>query len=48
MKFYHATTTENMEKIAATGIIRKSWDGVVYLCTENKIFPLLYKIIKLS
>lgn len=34
MKFYHATTTENMEKIAATGIIRKSWDGVVYLCTD--------------
>lgn len=34
MKFYHATTTENMEQITATGIIRKSWDGVVYLCTD--------------
>lgn len=34
MKFYHATTTENMEQIAVTGIIRKSWDGVVYLCKD--------------
>lgn len=34
MKFYHATTTENMEQIAETGIIRKSWDGFVYLCND--------------
>lgn len=32
MKYYHATTLENMEKIAETGAIKKSWDGVVYLC----------------
>ena len=34
MKFYHATTLENMEKIAASGFIKKSWDGVVYLCKD--------------
>ena len=34
MKFYHATSTENMERIAETGIIKKSWDGVVYLCKD--------------
>lgn len=34
MKFYHAAPREAMEKIVAEGKIRKSWDGVVYLCKE--------------
>ena len=31
-KFYHATTPEIMERIVDSGVIRRSWDGVVYLC----------------
>lgn len=34
MKFYHAAPRETMEKIVGEGRIRKSWDGVVYLCKE--------------
>ena len=34
MKFYHATTRSTMEKIVGEGRIRKSCDGVVYLCKE--------------
>ena len=32
MKFYHATTPEIMDEIIEEGRIRRSWDGVVYLC----------------
>lgn len=32
MKFYHATTPECAEGIAADGLIKRGWDGCVYLC----------------
>ena len=34
MKYYHAAPREIMVKIAGEGIIKKSWDGMVYLCKE--------------
>lgn len=34
MKYYHAAPRETMVKIAGEGIIKKSWDGMVYLCKE--------------
>lgn len=34
MKYYHAAPKETMMKIAGEGVIRKSWDGMVYLCKE--------------
>lgn len=34
MKYYHATPKEAMMKIVGEGRIRKSCDGVVYLCKE--------------
>lgn len=34
MKFYHATTKENMISIVGSDRIKASWDGVVYLCKE--------------
>ncbi len=33
-KYYHATTEQNMKKIVADREIRKSWDGIVYLCDQ--------------
>lgn len=35
MKYYHAAPKETMLKIVREGRIRKSWDGVVYLCDEE-------------
>ena len=35
MKYYHAAPKETMIKIVREGRIRKSWDGVVYLCKEE-------------
>lgn len=32
MKYYHAAPKETMMKIVGEGILRKSWDGFVYLC----------------
>lgn len=34
MKYYHATSNENMRKIMEEKRIRKSFDGVVFLCRE--------------
>lgn len=34
MKYYHAAPKETMLKIVGEGRIRKSWEGVVYLCKE--------------
>lgn len=34
MKYYHAAPKETMMKIVGENRIKKSWDGVVYLCTE--------------
>lgn len=34
MKFYHATTTENAEKILDEGMIRHSAGGIVFLCRK--------------
>lgn len=34
MKFYHATTEENMEKILEDGCIKHSVGNVVYLCKK--------------
>jgi hypothetical protein len=34
MKYYHAAPKETMIKIVGEGRIKKSWDGVVYLCKE--------------
>lgn len=34
MKFYHATTMENAEKILDEGMIRHSAGGVVFLCRK--------------
>lgn len=34
MKYYHAAPRETMVKIAGEGIIKKSLDGMVYLCKE--------------
>lgn len=32
MKFYHVTLRETMDKIVEEGVLKSSWDGVVYLC----------------
>lgn len=34
MKYYHAAPKETMMKIVGEGTIKKSWDGMVYLCKE--------------
>lgn len=34
MKYYHAAPKATMKKIVGEGRIRKTWDGVVYLCKE--------------
>ena len=34
MKYYHAAPKETMIKIVGDGVIKKSWDGMVYLCKE--------------
>lgn len=34
MKYYHAAPKETMIKIYREGVIKKSWDGMVYLCKE--------------
>ena len=36
MKFYHATTIKNAESIAEEKVIKKGWDGMVYLCTKKE------------
>lgn len=33
-QYYHACTPETWDKIMASGEVRKSWDGCVYLCTS--------------
>lgn len=34
MKYYHAAPKETMIKIVGEGVIKESWDGMVYLCKE--------------
>lgn len=34
MKFYHATTVENMKKILKDGVIKGSFGGEVFLCKK--------------
>lgn len=34
MRFYHAAPKETMMKIYAEGVLKKSWDGVVYMCKD--------------
>ena len=34
MKFYHATTLENMDGIVTSGTVKSGCDGMVYLCTD--------------
>lgn len=33
-KYYHAATPETMEKIIADGVVKRGWDGCVYLCEK--------------
>ena len=33
-RYFHATTHENAEKIMQDGVIRKSYDGGVYICKQ--------------
>lgn len=35
-RYFHATTHENAEKIMQDGVIRKSYDGGVYICKDAK------------
>lgn len=35
MRFYHAAPKETMMKIYAEGVLKKSWDGVVYMCKDS-------------
>lgn len=35
-RYFHATTVENAEKIMQDGVIRKSYDGGVYICKDAK------------
>lgn len=35
-KYYHAATPETMRKIIADGIVKRGWDGCVYLCEKPK------------
>lgn len=44
-KFYHAATPEIMEKIVNSGVIRRSWDGVVYLC-DNAVDAVKFVAIR--
>ena len=44
-KFYHATTPEIMERIVDSGVIRRSWDGVVYLC-DNAVDAVKFVAIR--
>ena len=32
MKYYHAAPADVMDKISADGVIKKGYDGRVYLC----------------
>lgn len=34
MKYYHAAPKETMVKIVGEGVIKKSWDGGVYICEK--------------
>lgn len=34
MRFYHAAPKETMMKIYVEGVLKKSWDGVVYMCKD--------------
>lgn len=33
-KYYHAATPETMEKIIADGVVKRGWDGCVYICEK--------------
>lgn len=33
-KYYHAATPETIEKIIADGVVKRGWDGCVYLCEK--------------
>lgn len=44
-KFYHAATPEIMKMIVDSGVIRKSWDGVVYLC-DNAVDAVKFVAIR--
>jgi hypothetical protein len=33
-KYYHAAIPETMEKIIADGVVKRGWDGCVYLCEK--------------
>ena len=35
-RYYHAATPETMKKIIADGMVKRSWDGCVYLCEKPK------------
>ena len=34
MKFYHAAPMDTMINIVGSGVLKSSWDGVVYLCKQ--------------
>lgn len=40
MKYYHAAPKETMMKIVGEGILRKSWDGFVYLCGAKEYMSM--------
>lgn len=44
-KYYHAATPEIMKKIVDSGVIRRSWDGVVYLC-DNAVDAVKFVAIR--
>ena len=43
-KYYHAATPEIMKKIVDSGVIRRSWDGVVYRCDNAVVAVKLVAI----
>ena len=45
MKFYHATTEENLLKIVDDGVIKHSMGGVVFLC-RNPIDACKFLVIR--
>lgn len=45
MKFYHATTEENMRKILGDGVIKHSIGGAVFLC-RNPIDACKFLVIR--
>ena len=45
MKFYHATTAENMEKILEDGKIKHSFGGDVFLC-RNPLDACKFLVIR--